>query len=412
MYKIIFLLLAFSFHQVTFQAQVVENILAQGSDLVQHVFTNQDKHEFQLIYSQITRDENGTPSIESFSYSINEENYFYPASTAKFPVALCALEKLNEINESSDMLLDGETPIAFGAIVQPQFSVYSDETAENNTLTINHLIKKVMVVSDNEANNLLYAFSGQKYVNDFLQRKKYHHAKITDRVGASGFSHEDNRSTNPFMFYRGDSIVYLEEGTTNDQVYSLQLDKCKKGKAYLSDGKLVQGPFNFCHKNFLSIPTLHDLLVSVVLPEATEPKKRLHITEEQRIDLLSFMSQRPRESKYPKYSEDFYDSYVKFFISGDTKDPMPDHLRIFNKVGFAHGYLTDLSYIVDLKAGIEFILVATVHVNDNETFNDDTYEYDSLGIPFLAEVGRLFYAHELQRNHTFDTSKLRTLTYD
>ena len=39
----------------------------------------------------------------------------------------------------------------------------------------------------------------------------------------------------------------------------------------------------------------------------------------------------------------------------------------------------------DRKNNIEFFLAGTVLVNENETFNDDNYEFESKGIP-LAEI--------------------------
>ena len=35
-----------------------------------------------------------------------------------------------------------------------------------------------------------------------------------------------------------------------------------------------------------------------------------------------------------------------------------------------------------------FILSATIKVNNNRIYNDDKYEYDDIGFPFLAELGR------------------------
>ena len=73
-------------------------------------------------------------------------------------------------------------------------------------------------------------------------------------------------------------------------------------------------------------------------------------------------------------------------ILGDSVDPAPPHLKIANKSGWAYGYLTDTAYIRDTQSGREFIISASIHVNANQTFNDDEYEY--LGVPFLAELGR------------------------
>ena len=48
--------------------------------------------------------------------------------------------------------------------------------------------------------------------------------------------------------------------------------------------------------------------------------------------------------------------------------------------------MTDTSYTKDARSGRELIISASIHVNGNRTFNDD--EYEDLGVPFLAELGR------------------------
>jgi hypothetical protein len=82
---------------------------------------------------------------------------------------------------------------------------------------------------------------------------------------------------------------------------------------------------------------------------------------------------------------------------GDNTDPMPDHIKIYNKVGYAYGTLTDCAYIKDAENDVDFILTATILVNSNGIFNDNTYEYDEIGIPFLAQLGREIYEIELER---------------
>ncbi len=70
---------------------------------------------------------------------------------------------------------------------------------------------------------------------------------------------------------------------------------------------------------------------------------------------------------------------------------------IFNKVGDAYGYLTDVAYVMDTKNNIEFMVAATIHVNGNGVFNDGVYEYASKGFPFFKDLGNLIYAVELKR---------------
>ena len=61
--------------------------------------------------------------------------------------------------------------------------------------------------------------------------------------------------------------------------------------------------------------------------------------------------------------------YCKFLIFGDTKDKIDSSIKIYNKIGQAYGTLTDCAYIIDEKAGVEFMVTATLLVNKNKIFN-------------------------------------------
>jgi len=64
-----------------------------------------------------------------------------------------------------------------------------------------------------------------------------------------------------------------------------------------------------------------------------------------------------------------------------------------NKVGYAYGTLTDVALIIDTKNKIHYLLGASLLVNKNEIFNDNFYEYDDIGLPFLAKASRAI--HEI-----------------
>jgi hypothetical protein len=92
---------------------------------------------------------------------------------------------------------------------------------------------------------------------------------------------------------------------------------------------------------------------------------------------------------------------------------MPDHIRDFNKVGWAYGFLTDVSYIVDFKNHIEFMLTATVYTNEDGILNDNKYEYETMALPFLYRVGQDIYQFDLQRQRKFKPDLTRfQLTYE
>lgn len=392
------------------QDALIADILSKGSPLVKDVLNNHERYEVQILYTEIIRNESGRASLKTHELFVNDDNYFYPASTVKFPVALYAVEKLNTINSRRIGLT---TPIAFGQSAPPQNAIYTDSTSSDGNLSIDHLIKKVFLTSDNEAYNLLYSFVGQEQINARLQRFDTRLNKITHRVGNSAYDAESNRYSHPFLFYENGEILYVEPQKYNRNTYDdRRVENCLKGKGYMQGGKLVEEPFDFSQKNYLSLRTLHDMMASFLFPSITWSNKQFNISADQRSTLLSHMGARPRESRFPSYDDKYYDSYVKFFVVGDREERMPEGLRIFNKVGYAYGYLTDVAYIVDLNANVEFILSATIHVNDNGIYNDDTYEYDSVGIPFLAEIGRLILEHERSKPSSNNLDHIRTLTYD
>jgi hypothetical protein len=109
------------------------------------------------------------------------------------------------------------------------------------------------------------------------------------------------------------------------------------------------------------------------------------------------MSQFPGESVYPSYDTGYHDAYVKFLLYGSEKGSLPKNIRIFNKVGDAYGQLTDVAYIVDFKNNIEFFVSATIYCNEDGILNDDHYDYQKTGFPFMKNLGKVLYDHELLR---------------
>jgi hypothetical protein len=110
----------------------------------------------------------------------------------------------------------------------------------------------------------------------------------------------------------------------------------------------------------------------------------------------------PRESQYPVYDPaNYQDTYVKFLLYGSEKITTDPGTRIFNKTGDAYGFMIDAAYIVDFKNKVEFMVSAVIHCNSDGILNDDKYDYDSVGYPFMKHLGQLIYQHELKRNKKY-----------
>ena len=112
------------------------------------------------------------------------------------------------------------------------------------------------------------------------------------------------------------------------------------------------------------------------------------------------MSQFPSESVYPSY-DSLPDAYGKFLLYGSRKEPLPKNIRIFNKEGDAYGELLDIAYITDFDKNVEFFLSAAINCNMNGIINDDIYEYDTIGLPFMKNLGQVIYDYELKRKKPY-----------
>jgi len=339
---------------------------------IKRVMDNIDAHEVQIRYTEISRKDDSILFI-NHDFNINDSVYFYPASTVKFPIAILALEKMQK-----DNLYELNTP----------FYVEGDSL---NT-TFKKEIEKIFAVSDNDAYNRLFEYLGKDYINKKLHEKALTPSRISHRLSTNN-AYE--LQTKALVFHENDSTLNYTEPINNAEIQELSLKKIKKGKGYFANGELVNEPFDFSSKNYFSIAALHNTMKRIMFPEEFLNSKQFTISEKHRKFLLKSMSILPKEAGYT--SEDYYDSYGKFFMYGDSKEPIPEHIKIYNKVGYAYGYLTDCAYIKDKKNNIEFLLTATIHVNKDGIFNDDVYEYDEIGIPFLAELGRQLYEYELKK---------------
>ena len=59
--------------------------------------------------------------------------------------------------------------------------------------------------------------------------------------------------------------------------------------------------------------------------------------------------------------------------------------------------MTDIAYIADFDKKIEFFLSATIYCNKDEIINDDHYDYDTIGLPFMKNLGEVIYEYETKR---------------
>lgn len=349
----------------------LETALASKDISIKRVMDSIEKYQVQIRYTQIDR-RNDSVLFTDYDFQVSDSVYFYPASTVKFPTAVLAMEKINQ----TDTL-----------------TIHTKYYIEGDTIesTVADDVNEIFAVSDNLANNRLIEFLGFETINQSLKNKGIAPVRLSHRLG---FHSEDLR-TKPIIIYLNDSTTGITQPILNKTPKPLALFEIEKGKGYYENDEYINEPFSFKQKNYYPLSAQHNLLKRIIFPENFNLNEQFHLNKEQRDHLLNAMHTVPKEMGYDK--KEYYDSYCKFFLFGDSKDDIPEHIKIYNKVGFAYGTLTDCAYIKDTKNNIDFLLTATILVNKDGIFNDDVYEYDEIGIPFLAQLGREIYQQELQR---------------
>jgi hypothetical protein len=288
-----------------------------------------------------------------------------------------------------------------------QVASLHDSTSETLLPSIAHYIKKALLVSDNDAYNRMYQFMGQASIHTWLREKDYENTRIIRQF--MGFSEEQNRHTNQIRFLnKAAKVIYVQPPGYSTETFDFS-KTVKVGRGYInSKDSLVELPIDFTRANKIGLEDLQRMLQSVMFPESVPTHQRFTLTQDDLSFLYQHLSQYPSETNYPKYdTSQYYDSYVKFFFRG--KRAMPSHVRVFNKVGWAYGFLTDVSYVVDFKNKVEFMLTATVYTNSDAVLNDDHYDYETVGWPFLYDLGQTIYQYELsrERKHVPDLSRFK-----
>ena len=360
------------------------------------ILRKRDSFRVQVIYTQIDRNQKNKPVFTNYYFNVDAGKYYYPASTVKLPTALLALEKLNKLQIAG---LNPKTSMITEVGFSNESPVYNDPTSEDGRPTIEQYVKKIFLVSDNDAFNRLYEFLGQEYINKELHDKGYKGVDILHRLSIF-LKEEENRHTNPVRFFDDSTReIFSKPLQFNKHAYPKREDSI--GSGYYSGGKLISQPMNFSRKNKLPLEELHAIMKSVMFPASVKNKQRFNLTSDQYRFVWQYLSESPLESRYPEYdSVNYWDAYGKFLYWGSDKAKLPKTIRSFSKEGDAYGFLIDAAYLVDFEKNIEFMLSAVIYCNSDGVLNDDKYDYDSVGLPFMKNLGRLIYDHELKRPRT------------
>ena len=401
-FRLYYFITAFSFCTMSYAQEKndpwLESFLrSKASTLLLNILNHPDSFQYQIIYTEINRDRNNQPHFTHHYFHVDPNRYFNPASTVKLPTALIALEKLNELSSKG---IDKYTTMFTDSSFSSQSVVTTDSTSLTGLPSIAQYIKKIFLVSDNDAYNRLYEFDGQKLLNKRIWEKGYTNTRIVRRFVP--MTEEENRHTNAIRFIKNDSLIYQQAPAYN----TISFDYSKQilvGNGYYNRyDSLIMSPMDFTRHNNLPLQSLQKMLQTVLFPTSVKQSERFHINNEDEQFLLQYLSEYPSETHYPRYdTTEYFNSYTKFFLFKSGKQKIPSHIRIFNKPGWSYGYLTDAAYIVDFNSKTEFMISAVIYVNRDGILNDDKYEYTETGYPFFKEMGEIIYQYDKNRKRKY-----------
>lgn len=386
-------------------SSLLVQLLQDNAAFFEPYIKDRERYKVQIIFTQIDRRADNTPVFTDHYFNVSAGSYFYPASTVKMPVALFALEEIRKLRHAG---VTRTTSMITEAAYSGQTPAYNDPGSTDGRPTVEQYIKKIFLVSDNDAFNRLYEFVGQEQINKRLREMGYADAVIRHRLSLP-MTEEENRYTNPVKFI-DDTGRLLHDQPMRHHAKPFPERKDFLGQGYYSRGNLIRQPMDFSMKNKLPLQALHLMLRSILFPGAVDKHQRFDLDEEELRFVRKYMSLYPAESGVPEYDAGgYHDAFCKFIYWGHEPGELPKNMRIFNKVGDAYGFLTDAAYVVDFDKKIEFMVTATIYCNSDGILNDDHYDYKTVGFPFMKQLGRMLYDHEAKRtrNREPDLSSFR-----
>jgi len=351
------------------------------NDFLKEIIKEKEDYEIQILLTKIDQS-NSKIDFQEYEYQLDDNKYFYPASTIKLPIVVLTLKKINELrSKGSEITLKSKITLNYK-------DDYSELVIRDSITSFQNLIADVFLVSDNSASNILIDFIGYNYFNHEMENAGFDKTYL-------------NHKFNPDPYVNSTwQISDLDNNiisSINDNQKIIKADEktngLEKGERRYFKGEILDESLNFSEKNRSSITDMHNLIKYIFYPEIFDSTNTFNLNVEDYDFLRYWMSRFTYEDIGEKFigDENFFETYNKFFIHGDEQSVSNEQIRVYNKIGQAYGTSIDNGLIKNYQDNVEFILTATIFTNKNKVINDNLYEYDDLAVPFLAKLSRAIY---------------------
>ena len=351
----------------------------KGDDFLRSIVKNKDNYEIQILYTEVSKNSVGQAEFSDFQFQLNDEKYFYPASTIKLPITVLALSKINELRAEGSNI-SPKSKIKLSLINNKNEIILKDSIT-----SFQNLIADVFLVSDNSASNVLIDFIGFNYFNSSMSNLGFENTYLNHKFNPDPFVDSS------WIISTLDNEIISSNENQMTVLASNNISNLKKGEKRFINGEIINESLDFSSKNRSSLTDMHNIMKNLIYPEISISKFNLNVED---YDFLRYwMSRFTYEDLGAKYIGDskFFNSYNKFFIHGTDTILNNIDTRVYNKIGQAYGTSTDSAYIKNYKEDLEFFLTATIYTNKNKIINDNIYEYGDTAIPFLSKLSKALY---------------------
>ena len=345
-----------------------------GSPRLLRFLENANEYGLQILFTQFQCDQLLTYEFETYSPT----PWFAPASLVKLPLAALLLEQLEAANVDWS-----SAKLAFPGM--PDCAERASELRQPQAVT--RLIERALVLSDDSAYCALFDALGPQHIAERMRQMRHLEVRIQARFGACG--PENSKITGPVqLFSASGKLVSTTAARAPFSLVSAPIP-IKIGRAWMQAGRRIEGAKDFTTSNSAPLRALHEMMLALMRPELVKPNQRFQISERARQFLLTGMRLNPSESKYSDATEAKLDRTF-FRLLGVADGQWPKDLLLENKVGWAYGYLSDMAHLKQGKN--ECFVSCKMYLNSDGVLNDGRYEYESIGRPMMAEIGRLLLA--------------------
>ena len=273
-------------------------------DFLRSILKDKDKYEIQILYTEVSKNTLGQTEFSDFQFQLNDQKYFYPASTIKLPIAVMTLSKINELRAvGSNISLKSKINLSL-------INNKKEIIVKDSITSFQNLIADVFLVSDNSASNVLIDFIGYNYFNSSMSNLGFENTYLNHKFNPDPFVNSTWIITN----IDNDTISSNENKITISA--GSDISNLKKGNKRFINGEIINEPLDFISKNRSSLTDMHNIIKNLIYPEVTMSKFNLNVED---YDFLRYwMSRFTFEDLGAKFIGDdqFFNSYNKFFIHG------------------------------------------------------------------------------------------------